>query len=46
MRCLYMIVGEAGMGGGLHRLCVDLIMLVKELDTNVFLFVLLCIGNK
>ena len=45
MRCLYMIVGEAGMGGGLRHLCVDLIMLVGELDTNVFLFVL-CLGNK
>jgi hypothetical protein len=45
MRCLYMIVGEAGMGGGLHHMWVGLIMFVEGLDTDVFVFVLLCIGN-
>ena len=39
MRCLYMIVGEAGMGGGFHNMCVDLIRFVQEFDTNVFVFV-------
>ena len=41
MRCLYMIVGEAGMSGGLHHVCVDLIMLVDELGTHEYMYMLL-----
>jgi hypothetical protein len=45
MRCLYMIVGEAGIRGGLHHVCVDLIMFFIEWSTHEHIYVVV-VGIK